>query len=70
MTTKMSEDLRQAIERAFALWPDRATWLKLMKNGMSADWSWERSARDYARVYAEIARRVANRESSPDSSES
>jgi starch synthase len=68
--TATASALRAAIERALALWPDRATWLMLMKNGMSADWSWERSARDYARVYAEIARRVANRETSPDSSES
>jgi starch synthase len=62
--------LWQTIERALALRTDRAAWLKLMKTGMSADWSWERSARDYAQLYAEICRKVSSREPLQDSSES
>jgi starch synthase len=30
---------------------DAATWKALQQNGMAADFSWERSARDYERVY-------------------
>ncbi len=48
------------IERVLALWPDRAAWLNLQHTGMNADWSWERSARDYVGLYQEIQRRVAS----------
>jgi starch synthase len=54
-----SPALWTAIERALELWPDRAAWLKLQRAGMTADWSWERSARDYVDLYQEIKRRVA-----------
>jgi starch synthase len=56
-----AEALWQAIERALSLWPDRDAWTRLMRTGMAADWSWDRSARDYARLYDEIARRVRSR---------
>ncbi|HEV3165509.1 MAG TPA: glycogen synthase GlgA [Isosphaeraceae bacterium] len=49
--------LRQAIDRALALWPDRAAWTRLAQTGMRCDWSWERSARAYVKLYAEIRRR-------------
>jgi starch synthase len=58
------------IERALALWPDREAWLKLMKTGMSADWSWHRSAREYVQLYQEIERRVRSRNTPAPSSES
>ncbi len=54
--------LWETIERALALWPDRAAWLKLMQTGMNADWSWERSAREYVALYQEICRKVSSRE--------
>jgi starch synthase len=53
--------LWSTIERVLALWPDRENWLKLMKTGMTADWSWERSAREYVRLYEQIRDRVESR---------
>ena len=46
--------LWQAIETALMVWEDRRVWDQLVRNGMRADWSWERSAREYERVYEEI----------------
>ena len=48
----------RAIERALALWPDRAAWLQAHATGMNADWSWERSAREYVALYEEIKRQA------------
>ena len=50
--------LAQCIDRALSLWPDRQTWRQLMTTGMKADWSWQRSAREYVAVYEEIKHRV------------
>jgi len=61
--------LWEAIERALALWPDREIWLKLMKSGMAADWSWERSAREYSRLYEEIRARAHVRHALADPGE-
>jgi starch synthase len=55
-----SRSLWATIERALAVWPDRAAWLKLQRNGMIADWSWERSAREYVGLYQEIQQRVSH----------
>jgi starch synthase len=52
------------IERVLALWPDRAAWLQLQRRGMTADWSWERSAREYLSLYQEIQRSVGSGASS------
>jgi starch synthase len=46
------------IERVLALWPDRAAWVQLQRRGMTTDWSWDRSAREYVRLYQEIHRTV------------
>jgi starch synthase len=51
--------LRGAIGRALALWPDRRSWLRLVQAGMRADWSWDRSAREYVRLYDAIRDRRA-----------
>ena len=64
-TDPTAEALWQTIERALALWPDRDAWVKLMRTGMNADWSWDRSAREYTRLYEEIARRVGSRSARP-----
>jgi starch synthase len=63
------EALWQTIERSLSLWPDRDAWAKLMRTGMSADWSWDRSAREYTRLYEEIARRIRHRNAPPAASE-
>lgn len=46
-----SQALLKTITRAVTLYKDKETWLRIMKNGMSQDWSWERSAKEYAKLY-------------------
>ncbi|MBD2746341.1 glycogen synthase GlgA [Microvirga sp. BT688] len=43
--------LTDAIDRAKALWRDRQAWRRLQDNGMSADVSWRRPAKQYADLY-------------------
>lgn len=44
--------LRQAMQRAASLHRDDATgWRALMTRGMTTDWSWSQSARDYLALY-------------------
>lgn len=40
-----------AVDRALALYRDRERWRALQANGMSADFSWGASARQYVEVY-------------------
>ncbi|MBF9194701.1 glycogen synthase GlgA [Microvirga terrestris] len=40
-----------AIDRAKALWRERDAWRRLQGNGMRADVSWRRPAKQYARLY-------------------
>jgi starch synthase len=40
-----------AIQRAVDLWTDRKTWEILMRRGMAADFSWNRSAERYLALY-------------------
>jgi starch synthase len=47
-----SEALRDALERAFALYRKPKQWMKLMKTGMRADFGWRKSAQEYLRLYA------------------
>lgn len=53
-----AEALRDAVERALITWEERPIWEALVCNAMSADWSWDRSAREYLSLYREILRRV------------
>lgn len=46
-----SQALLKTITRAVTLYKDKSSWLKIMKNGMAQDWSWERSAKEYAKLY-------------------
>lgn len=50
--------LREALDRALRLWPDRETWLQLMRNGMRGDWSWHTSARAYIELYESVRQRA------------
>jgi starch synthase len=45
------EALEEALLRALALYPDRRAWLRLVRAGMSQDFSWERSAAEYEKLY-------------------
>lgn len=53
------EVLLLTIKEALHAHRDQASWLTLMRNGMSKDFSWNASAREYVRVY-ERARQLRN----------
>jgi len=55
--------LRNAIQRALQAYRDRAVWERLMIRGMSADFSWGRSAAEYLNVYQETLNRKKDRTS-------
>jgi len=45
------EALLLTIKEALKAFADRNSWQTLMRNGMSKDFSWTASAREYGRVY-------------------
>jgi starch synthase len=47
-----------ALDQALALHKDREAWQGLMRNGMSKDFSWERSARAYVELYRRAMKRT------------
>jgi starch synthase len=50
-----AEGLREAVGRALALYRgDRAAWLRVIRNGMRQDWSWDRSAAAYDALYEKL----------------
>jgi starch synthase len=55
--------LLEAIQRALQVFRDRAAWEKLMVRGMSADFSWERSAAEYLQVYEDTLKKKKERTS-------
>jgi len=46
-----------AVLRALPYWKDKESWQRLMRNGMTRDFSWARSARRYAEVYERLLSR-------------
>ena len=48
-------DMMKAIHRAVAAFKDQPTWRKLMKNGMTKDFSWQSSAKKYLQLYRSLA---------------
>jgi starch synthase len=48
-----------AIKRAVATYQDRETWTKLMRTGMTQDFSWMHSAQEYVRLYRKANRQTA-----------
>jgi starch synthase len=52
-------DLLAEIDRGIEAFKDKASWEKLMRNGMMRNYSWEQPAREYTEVYEEVARRRA-----------
>lgn len=46
--------LNVALQRALAVYPDRAAWRKLQIAGMQQDFSWEKSALEYADLYFDL----------------
>ena len=49
------KELLAAVDRALALSHHKEEWMALMKNTMSANFSWERSARAYLDLYQKLA---------------
>lgn len=49
-----AHDMLSAIDRAKMLYHDREKWSGLVSNVMAADFSWDRSAREYIKMYEEI----------------
>ncbi|MBS0640181.1 MAG: glycogen synthase GlgA [Proteobacteria bacterium] len=43
--------LTEALNRAAALWQDKATWTRMQRNALKQDVSWRRSAQKYAELY-------------------
>ncbi len=50
-----SSALAGAFARLHGLWRDRDVWMRMMKNAMAQDVSWDASARAYAALYKDIA---------------
>ncbi|MCI0341347.1 MAG: glycogen synthase GlgA [Planctomycetales bacterium] len=54
-----------AVARAERLFRDPAAWGRLVAAGMAEDWSWDRSAADYAALYRTMLRRPPRRPALP-----
>lgn len=48
------EDFSEALSRAIFLYPDRKTWRQIQRRGMKQDFSWKKSALEYARIYSQL----------------
>jgi starch synthase len=53
------EALLRVIHQAMQLYRDQESWQRLMRNGMSKDFSWRVSAREYLRVYDRVRQQHA-----------
>lgn len=51
--------LATAIKKVLAIYPDRARWETIQKTGMSQDFSWGNSARQYFKLYQRVAAQLA-----------
>jgi starch synthase len=46
-----AEQFKAAIDRALEIWPNKEDWERLVRNGMSQDFSWRKSAKKYVAAY-------------------
>jgi starch synthase len=51
--------LMRTVHQAIPLFSDKASWQKLMRNGMAKDFSWRVEAREYIRVYERVKQQHA-----------
>ena len=49
-----SKELLKAVQKAVGVYKKRKDWLKLMRNGMAKDFSWEHSAKQYISHYRDL----------------
>jgi starch synthase len=47
-------ELLAAIDRALALFRKKNQWQRLVRAAMAADYSWNRSAREYLKLYRDL----------------
>lgn len=47
----------EALGRALGAFPNKKLWTRLQKNGMKADFSWDRSAAEYVKLYGRVLKR-------------
>jgi starch synthase len=53
------KDLLTEIDRALEAFADQQSWVRLMRNGMAQNYSWQGPALEYSAVYAEAAQKHA-----------
>src|SRR5262249_2101509 len=56
-----ADALVRTVRQALRVYQDRAAWLRLIRQGMAADHSWDTSAREYVKVYRRARRDAAVR---------
>ena len=59
------EALLQTIRTALVAFEDKASWQKLMRNGMAKDFSWNASAKEYVRIFERVKKGGAPSASKP-----
>ena len=52
-----ARELMDALQRALDAYGNPALWRKIMKNGMSRDYSWEASAKQYVQLYRGLTKK-------------
>jgi starch synthase len=56
-----AEEMVRALNRAVALYRDKEAWLALVKRCMQEDFSWEKSATEYAALYKKALEKHGSR---------
>ncbi len=56
-----SNEFSRTVERAIQTYSHKPSWERLIRNGMSGDWSWGRSAQSYVDVYRKSQSRCSSR---------
>ena len=49
-----AKDFLAAIERALKMYHNKNEWLKIVKNGMAGDYSWNKSSEEYLKLYQKL----------------
>lgn len=49
-----SQEMLKALKKAISVYKNKKLWLKLIKNGMSKDFSWNASAKKYVELYQKL----------------
>ena len=51
-----AHDMLFTIKNAIELYKDKKTWKKIIKNAMSGDYSWDKSASEYIKIYETLVK--------------